>query len=134
MEGAGGDEQDVVGFDWSVLGVDGAALDDRQEVEFETAGWSGSYPDQHYRDGEIEWTSGDNVGHISPIVEYVHASRRCKLLLPTPSPIQVGDEGTARPGCDGLQSTCTSRDNIANFGGDPYAPSSQELVEPPEDQ
>lgn len=111
-----------------------AVIDDRQEVEFETASWTGSYPDQHYRDGELEWTTGDNAGHISPVVEYVHATRRCKLLFPTPFPIQVGDEATARPGCDGLRSTCTSRNNIENFGGDPYAPSSQELVAPPEDQ
>ena len=32
MEGAGGDEQDVVGLDRAVLGVDGRPLDDRQEV------------------------------------------------------------------------------------------------------
>jgi len=109
--------------------------DDRMDIEFDTSTWSGSYADEYYRDGEIEWTVGDNVGHISPIVSYGHSDRRCKLLLPTPYPIQVGDEGTARPGCDGLFSSCKTKwANQLNFGGDPYAPSSQELIEPPEDQ
>jgi uncharacterized phage protein (TIGR02218 family) len=110
-------------------------VDDRMQVEFDAASWSGAYADQYYRDGEIEWTTGDNVGHISPIVSYVHTNRVCKFLLPTPFPIQVGDEGTARPGCDGLFSTCKTKwNNALNFGGDPYAPSSQEIIEPPEDQ
>lgn len=107
--------------------------DDRMEAEFDPATWSGSYADQYYRDGEIEWTSGDNEGHISPIVSYVHTDRVVKFLLPTPFPIQVGDQGTARPGCDGLFSTCKTKwSNALNFGGDPYAPSSQEIIEPPE--
>ena len=107
---------------------------DRYECAFTTASWSGSYADNYYRDGEIEWTSGDNEGVISPIVEYGHSTRRCVFLLPTPYPIQVGDEGTARPGCDGLFSTCKTKwSNQLNFGGDPFAPSSQEIVEPPRD-
>lgn len=107
----------------------------RMRVEFEVASWSGSYADDYYRDGEIEWTTGDNVGHVSPIVGYLHAARDCEFLLPTPFPIQVGDEGTARPGCNGLKSTCKTKfDNLPNFGGDADAPSSQELIEPPEDQ
>ncbi len=32
MEGPGGDEQDVIGLDRAVLGVDGGSLDDRQQV------------------------------------------------------------------------------------------------------
>lgn len=107
---------------------------DRYECAFTTASWPGSFADNYFRDGEIEWTSGDNAGVISPIVEYGHATRRCVFLLPTPYPIQVGDEGTARPGCDGLFSTCKTKfSNQLNFGGDPFAPSSQEIIEPPRD-
>jgi len=107
-------------------------VDDRYVVEFSTGSWSGTFPDNHFRDGEIEWTSGENAGTVSPIVEYGHASRRCTLLIPTAFPIEVGDVGIARQGCDGLFSTCKSFGNEDNFGGDPHSPSSQQIIEPPE--
>lgn len=107
----------------------------RMRAQFTTASWSGSYADDYYREGEIEWTTGNNVGHVSPINGYAHSTRECAFLLPTPFPIQVGDVGIARPGCDGLKSTCqTKYDNLLNIGSDPEAPSSQEILEPPEDQ
>lgn len=80
--------------------------DDKWDVEFTTASWAGTFVDDYYRDGELEWTAGDNVGTISPIASYVHSTRRVELFLPTPFPIQVGDTAIARPGCDGLKTTC----------------------------
>jgi hypothetical protein len=39
-----------------------------------------------------------------------------------------------RAGCDGLMQTCQAKfANILNHGGDPHAPSAQDLLEPPED-
>lgn len=70
---------------------------------------SGSYPDNHFRDGEIEWMTGSNVGTISPIIEYTTATRTLRLLVPTPFDIQSGDRGIVRPGCDGLIGTCSTK-------------------------
>jgi len=75
-----------------------------------------------------------NYGILLPIVRYVHSTRDVTLLLPTPFPIAVGDSGIWRAGCDGLRTTCRDKfDNILNHGGDPFAPSAQQIVEPPEE-
>lgn len=106
--------------------------DDRMRVAFDVASWTGgsSAVDNYYRDGEIEWTSGANAGVVSPIVAYIGATRDCTFLFPTPFAIEVGDEGTARPGCDGLLSTCIAKfANEENFGGDPYAPGAGKVLE-----
>jgi uncharacterized phage protein (TIGR02218 family) len=108
-------------------------IDDRRVVEFTAASWAGTYIDNFYRDGSIEWTSGDNAGTVSPIVSYTHTDRHVELLIPTPKPIQVGDLGIATPGCDGLLTTCKAKfGNQLNFGQDPFAPSAQQIIEPPE--
>lgn len=74
---------------------------------FSAASWPGTYADDYYRDGEIQWTTGANAGLVSPIVQHIHGSpREIRFLLPTSFPIVVGDKGIARPGCDGLRGTC----------------------------
>jgi uncharacterized phage protein (TIGR02218 family) len=107
---------------------------DRFEVEFNSADWPTPEVDDFYRDGSIVWTQGDNVGHVSAIAGYVAATRRCTILIPPPFPIALGDRGIIRPGCDGLLSTCRDKyNNVINHGGDPYAPSAQAIIEPPEE-
>ena len=74
-----------------------------------------------------------NTGVISPIVYYTHGDREAEFLIPTPFPILVGDSGIIRAGCDGLVGTCKEKfDNLLNFGGDPFAPSANAIIEPPE--
>jgi uncharacterized phage protein (TIGR02218 family) len=84
-----------------------------QRMEFTLSAASfptaGSYTDNFFRDGEIEWMTGNNVGAVSPIIEYDSATRTVRLLLPTPFDIQSGDRGIVRPGCDGLIGTCISK-------------------------
>ncbi len=76
-----------------------------------------------------------NRGVISPIVYYTHGDRHVELLLPTPLPIVVGDSGIMRVGCDGLPGTCKDKfGNLINFGGDPFAPSANAIIEPAEAQ
>jgi uncharacterized phage protein (TIGR02218 family) len=90
--------------------------------------------DDAYKDGAVQWTTGANAGTTSAIARYVGATRRIKLLLPTPFPIEVGDRGIVKVGCDGLRGTCKDKfDNVLNHGGDPYAPSAQQLIDPPEE-
>ena len=110
----------------------GAVVDDRMKVKFEEMDGPNVETDDYYRDGEIEWTLGNNAGHVSPIVEYIGVDRETTFLFPTPFPIEVNDEGTVRPGCDGLKSTCIAKfDNVENFGGDPYAPGAGKVLESP---
>jgi uncharacterized phage protein (TIGR02218 family) len=73
-----------------------------------------------------------NAGMASPIAGYQHGTRRVSLLIPTAFPIAVGDGGIYRAGCDGLKGTCKTKfSNLDRFGGDPFAPSVAEILEPP---
>jgi len=77
----------------------------------------------------------ENLGVVSPIVGYEHATRSVDLLLPTPFEIAVGDSGIWSVGCDGLGVTCKDKfDNRVNFGGDDeYAPTGQDTLRPPQE-
>lgn len=106
----------------------------RYEFRFNLSDFPGTYADQFYRDGSIIWATGANTGVVSSIADYRHSDRRIVLLTPTPFDIQIGDRGVVRVGCDGLIGTCRDKfNNVLNFGGDPFAPSAQQLIEPPEE-
>lgn len=75
-------------------------------ADFPTAG---NYSDNYFRDGEVEWMTGNNAGTISPIIEYRAGTRTIVLLLPTPFDIAANDRCIMRPGCDGLISTCANK-------------------------
>jgi len=106
--------------------------DDRRVLTFTAASWGAtSYANDFFRDGSIEWLTGDNAGNVSAIVGYVDSTRECSLLFPTAKPIQAGDTAKVTAGCDGLRTTCKDKfNNVLNHGGDPYAPSASEVVEP----
>jgi len=97
--------------------------------------------DDWFRLGEAEWTTGDNAGIVSPILTYVHGTRRVELTFPTPFPIVVGDRAILRPGCDGLRGTCMAKfagketptvmGNMKNHGGSPFDEAGGEVLEPP---
>ena len=90
--------------------------------------------DQFFRDGTVIWTRGNNIGRVFTIADYRSSDLKVTLLTPTPFDIQVGDRGIIIVGCDGLIGTCRDKfNNVANFGGDPYAPSAQAIIEPPTD-
>jgi len=73
-----------------------------------------------------------NAGFVSEIDSYIDSTREIQFYLPTPFSIAVGDGGILRPGCDGLFSTCKDKfSNQINFGGDPFAPSASQVIEPP---
>jgi uncharacterized phage protein (TIGR02218 family) len=106
----------------------------RWEIEFDPTSFTGIHPDGFYRDGTVEWTTGANAGTSQPIVEFTVADRYVKLLTPTPFTIEAGDRAIVRVGCDGLLTTCRDKfANQLNHGGDPFAPSAQQLTEPPEE-
>ena len=72
-----------------------------------------------------------NAGVVSPIVGYAHATRAVELLLAPPFPIEVGDIGIVRPGCDGLRVTCRDKyNNLLNNGADYFSPNGRQILEP----
>ena len=85
----------------------------KQRMEFTLTAASfptaGNYVNNFFRDGEIQWMTGANVGTVSPIIEYEAGTRTVRLLLPTPFDIAAGDRGIVRPGCDGLIGTCSTK-------------------------
>jgi uncharacterized phage protein (TIGR02218 family) len=95
---------------WIGQGPRVASIDTQRMIfALNTSDFPSTYSNNHFRDGEIEWVTGANVGTISPIVESTGATRSMRLLLPTPFDITVGDRGIVRPGCDGLVGTCNSK-------------------------
>ena len=108
--------------------------DEYMTVRFTTASFAppaAAQVDDYYRDGSIVWTSGDNVGQVSPIVGFTYSTRECRLLVPTLKPMQVGDEATVKPGCNGLFDTCQDKfSNQANFGGSDLEPTASTIREP----
>ena len=95
---------------WIGQGPRVASIDTQRMIfALNSSDFPSTYTNNHFRDGEIEWITGANVGTISPIVESSGATRSMRLLLPTPFDIVVGDRGIVRPGCDGLVGTCNSK-------------------------
>ena len=89
--------------------------------------------DQFFRDGTVLWTTGPNIGRVFPIADYRSSDRKIVLLTPTPFDIVAGHRAIIIVGCDGLIGTCRDKfNNLANFGGDAFAPSAQSIVAPPE--
>jgi uncharacterized phage protein (TIGR02218 family) len=106
----------------------------RYEFRHNNMTGTGVGTDQYYRDGSVLFTSGANIGRVLPIADYRASDKRIVLLTPTPFDIVVGDRAIVQVGCDGLIGTCRDKfANVLNFGGDPFAPSAQQLIEPPEE-
>ena len=107
----------------------------RARYEFRIAGINGALADQWFRDGSVLFTNGPNIGRVFPIADYKANNRDITLLLPTPFDVTTAHYGIVQVGCDGLFGTCRDKfANPLNFGADPYAPSAQQLIEPPEEQ
>lgn len=114
------------------VGADVHTVVDRQNLQVDSTGLTtefiGITPAGFFEDGYIEWTTGLNAGHSSPIaVSAVHAgnSRRqdIELFMPTPFDITVGDLLTIRAGCNRTFAECHDKfTNRLQFRGFPHAP------------
>ena len=114
--------------------VAGTVVDPYLKVQWTTGSFgppSAAQVDGYYRDGSIVWKTGDNVGQVSPIVNFTWSTRECELLIPTLRPIQAGDTAEVKPGCNGLYETCETKfSNQANFGGSDLEPTAGRIREP----
>lgn len=76
--------------------------------------------------GVVSFASGPNAGLKRTVKE--HNANDIVVALPWPYAVASGNAYTIRPGCDGLQATCTAKfSNLARFRGQPYIPA-QETV------
>jgi len=84
-----------------------------------------------YENGELTWTSGDNIGLTSEIKDFDGTS--FVLWAPVKNAIVIGDAYTIRPGCDKSTTACTSKfSNFINFGGFPHVPGDDRLFQTPD--
>lgn len=73
--------------------------------------------------GVVQWATGANAGLIDEISAYVTASGTITFALLPRFAVQIGDTGTARPGCNKEATICKSKfDNLINFRGEAFAP------------
>jgi uncharacterized phage protein (TIGR02218 family) len=71
--------------------------------------------DTNYTNGRVIWTAGNNNGLEMEIKEL---TATCKLILPMPFNIQVGDTLTMQQGCNKTKTDCKNRfSNYVNFQG-----------------
>lgn len=94
--------------------------------------YAGSYADQYFQFGEVEFTSGPLDGVISEAVFSFDqiAPGAGSLVLDTPPPQEPapGDNLVLKQGCPKIRPACIARQGTAtNFGGEPDVPGSEAL-------
>lgn len=76
--------------------------------------------------GVVTFTGGPNAGQVRTVKQ--HTGGAVVVALPWPFAVASGHAFSIRPGCDGLQATCSSKfSNLPRFRGQPYIPA-QETV------
>ena len=71
--------------------------------------------------GDIQFTSGQNLGVIRTVKSYTPGI--VNLAYPLPKNVSVGDTFSIAPGCDKRETTCTGTfNNKARFKGFPHIP------------
>lgn len=97
-----------------------------------TGGKSLSNEDGFYTFGKIIWATGANQGVVSEVKTYTQLTKTIELQDPVPVDPEVGDEFILHPGCDHRHTTCRDKfDNLIRFGGFPYIPGVNYLMQQP---
>ena len=85
-------------------------------------------PINYFALGYVVWLTGANAGLRSFVKSY-DGSGNFTLPYPLDAIPSDGDTFTAYPGCDKLQSTCTTPfNNLAHFRGFPYVPTPETIA------
>jgi len=89
--------------------------------------------DGYFTFGLLTWTSGSNDGLEHEVkLHDVGGSTAITLQLPTPYDIGVADGFDISAGCDKLQATCKDKfSNLDNFGGFPFIPGNDRMLQSP---
>lgn len=81
--------------------------------------------------GLLTWTSGANVGLSMEVKSFI--AKQFTLWLPMPNAIAVSDTYSVYKGCDKRFATCqTVFNNAVNFGGFPYLPGVDRILNYPD--
>jgi len=94
-----------------------------------------SAPDEDgwFNHGKITWTSGNNVGLVSEILDWNSVTKIAILNLKLPDDVQTGDQLDISPGCDKLLSTCRDKfNNVELHGGFPTIPGTDAMMDTPD--
>lgn len=82
--------------------------------------------------GELEWLTGANAGQRSEVKSYDLATGEVVLWQVMPHRIAIGDTYRMIAGCDKSLARCEVFNNVLNFGGFPYVPGRDKLIETPD--
>lgn len=96
----------------------------------------GSYTDDFFRFGEVEFMSGDLAGTWPfEVVSFDGYEQEVEVLAPMPRLPQIGDELLIRDGCSRLKSsedatipTCATHNNVLRFRGFDQTPGSDRYL------
>lgn len=78
--------------------------------------------------GSIQFTSGQNNGHIMEVKRF--DSGTVTTVLPMPYEVAIGDAYSMVKGCDKTFSTCVNTyQNALNFRGEPHVPGVDKILE-----
>jgi hypothetical protein len=80
--------------------------------------------------GVLTFTSGANAGLSSTVKLFTNSGGNVMLSLPFPATVRPGDAFSIYPGCDHVQTTCTTKfSNLIHFKGMPYVPVPETLYD-----
>lgn len=86
--------------------------------------------DNYFQFGEVIFTKGSNTGLSREVKEYTFISSELEVIIAFPFNIEVGDEYIVIAGCDKTFLSCKDKfNNLINFGGFPYVPGEDKLLE-----
>jgi uncharacterized phage protein (TIGR02218 family) len=85
----------------------------------------------YFNGGLLTWTSGANEGLAMEVKSF--DATQFTLWLPMPGSLTNGDAYTVYPGCDKRLTTCKTKfNNLINFGGFPYLPGLDKILDYPD--
>lgn len=85
----------------------------------------------YFTEGVLTWTSGANNGAKMDVGEWDGST--LTLFESMSNAVAIGDTFTIEPGCNHFTSDCFNKfNNIANFGGEPFIPGTDKIMQYPD--
>lgn len=86
----------------------------------------------YFNYGLLTWTSGINNGLTTEIHDFATVDGTVQLAIEAPFDIEVNDTFSAIRGCDKRPVTCKDTfSNLVNFGGFPFIPGTDKMLQSP---
>ena len=93
-----------------------------------TVSFTGSYADDYFNDGQVEFTSGALAGTAPVEIFQWSASGSLVLFTALAEAPEIGDTLAVRRGCARTRAACMAYSNILNFRGFPEVPGSDQVL------